>query len=261
VQIQAGGTEQGYNTNFRPQQFDERNSASHNRALLLASVPIVEGDGTNGTVEGVLYREFLFDANEPNGQDRNFLLLDALQISQADVENLTGFDQPLHQGGNGAAFCANATLVYDLDAGGDSWVALNSRLSNGSDGSDARVLIPDALFSQDTPSVILYSAFGYQGASWQAQGGFEEWGSRGPQGHVPALNIAMNASVPGDTANVVGEVITYAITVVNMGNVSLTGVTVSDPFVSDLTRGADIVSNNTMCSMSASYGRTPPTTR
>ena len=244
VQIQGGATEQGYNTNFRPQQFDEHNSAPHNHALLLASVPIVEGDGTNGTVDGLLYREFLLDANEPNGQDRNFLSLDALQIYQANVGNLTSFHQPAQQGGNGTGFGANASLVYDLDAGGNNWIAVNARLSNGSGGSDARVLIPDALFDPNTPYVILYSAFGYQGASWQAQGGFEEWGSRGPQGNVPALNIAMTASVPGDTANVPGEVITYAITVRNMGNVSLTGVSVTDPSVSDLTRGADIVGNN-----------------
>jgi uncharacterized repeat protein (TIGR01451 family) len=242
VQIQGGPTEQGYNTNFRPQQFDEKNSAPHNHALLLASVPIVEGDGSNGTVEGLLYREFVLDINEPNGQSRNFLSLDALQIYQAEAGNLTGFHQPLQQGGNGTGFGANATLIYDLDAGGDGWIALND--GSGSGGGDARVLIPNLFFDENTPYVILYSAFGYQGASWASQGGFEEWGTRGPQGNVPALNIVMTGSVPGGTADSPGEVITYAITVRNMGNVSLTGVTVDDSVDGDLTRGADVVGDD-----------------
>ncbi|MBO9545403.1 SdrD B-like domain-containing protein, partial [Caulobacter sp.] len=50
----------------------------------------------------------------------------------------------------------------------------------------------------------------------------------------PALNITKDASVPGGTANVVGELIGYTISVQNTGNVTLTGVTVSDPFVSNL---------------------------
>src|SRR5262245_25647923 len=99
VRVSASGTEQGYNSNFRPLQFNELNSAPHNHALLLASVPIVEGDGSNGTVEGVLYREFLLDANELTTLGRQFLSLDALQIYQADVGNLTGFHQPAQQGG------------------------------------------------------------------------------------------------------------------------------------------------------------------
>jgi hypothetical protein len=66
VQISHTGTEQGYNTDHRPEQFNEGNSANHNHSLLLANVPLVEGDGTNGTVEGLLYREFLLDANEGN---------------------------------------------------------------------------------------------------------------------------------------------------------------------------------------------------
>lgn len=60
VQLQNGGTEQGYNTDASS-QYDEKNSQNHNHSILLADVPIVFGDGTNGTVEGVAYREFLLD--------------------------------------------------------------------------------------------------------------------------------------------------------------------------------------------------------
>jgi uncharacterized repeat protein (TIGR01451 family) len=50
----------------------------------------------------------------------------------------------------------------------------------------------------------------------------------------PALNITKDASVPGGTADTAGEVISYTISVANTGNVVLTGVTVADPFVSNL---------------------------
>ncbi|WP_158270365.1 DUF11 domain-containing protein [Limnohabitans sp. 2KL-17] len=56
----------------------------------------------------------------------------------------------------------------------------------------------------------------------------------GNQQLMPALNIVKDASVPGGTANVVGEIITYTITVQNTGNQILTGVTVTDPKISDL---------------------------
>lgn len=55
----------------------------------------------------------------------------------------------------------------------------------------------------------------------------------------PSLNIVKDATVAGGTANVAGEVITYAITVQNTGNQTLTNVSVTDPFISDLTRVED----------------------
>ncbi|MFY7907816.1 MAG: DUF7507 domain-containing protein, partial [Burkholderiaceae bacterium] len=57
----------------------------------------------------------------------------------------------------------------------------------------------------------------------------------GNQQLMPALNIVKDATVPGGTANVAGEVISYTITVQNTGNQMLTGVTVADPMISDLT--------------------------
>jgi uncharacterized repeat protein (TIGR01451 family) len=49
-------------------------------------------------------------------------------------------------------------------------------------------------------------------------------------GSAPAFNITKDASVPDGTANVAGEVISYTISVANTGNVTLTGVSVTDPF-------------------------------
>ena len=61
----------------------------------------------------------------------------------------------------------------------------------------------------------------------------------GNQQLMPALNIVKEASVPGGTANVAGEIISYTITVQNTGNQALTGVTVSDPMIGDLMLVAD----------------------
>src|SRR5712672_2534601 len=241
-QIQHNGFEQGYNTDGT-KQFDSKSSAVFNHSLLLSQVPVVIGDGTNGTQDGVAYREFLLDLNEPNGGTKSFLSLDSLQIWQEESGSLTGFTP-------GAGFSGTHTnnLVYDLDAGGDKWIGLNGALSSGSGRSDLAVLIPNSPFINDGVDrfVYLYSECGVQGG-WDAGGGFEEWGlttANGPNVATNAMSISKTASVPGGTADHAGEVITYAIKVSDVGNSNLTSVTVTDPSVSDLMRGADIVGNN-----------------
>src|SRR5262249_43973007 len=89
VQIQHNGIEQGYNTSAAVHQFDEQGSAQFNHSLLLANIPIVIGDGTHGTVEGVAYRQFVLDINEATS--KGLLSLDKLQIWQEESGSLTGF--------------------------------------------------------------------------------------------------------------------------------------------------------------------------
>ena len=50
----------------------------------------------------------------------------------------------------------------------------------------------------------------------------------------PHLTLVKTATVPGGTADAAGEVIEYDITITNDGNMTLTGVDVTDPSVSDL---------------------------
>ena len=241
VQLQHKGTEQGYNTDASP-QFDEKNSHVHNHALLLADVPIFFGDGSNGTIEGVAYREFKLDINEAS----RFLSLDKLQIWQEDAGNLTNFNS------DGSGFGGAGNLVYDMDAGGDAWVALNGGLSSGSGGGDMRLLIRDDLFINDGDHryVYLYSMFGLQGGAWASDGGFEEWGTATPTGGSSGgavLHLDKTASVDGGTADTAGEVITYTYTVSNFGSVALTGITVTDAAVSDLVFvGGDTNNNNAL---------------
>jgi len=228
VRIQNTGTEQGYNTDAAA-QFDEK--ASFHHSVLLANIPIVIGDGTGGTDEGVAYREFRLDLNEGTTDTNPFLSLDALQIWQEEAGNLTNFTA-----GSGFAGAHTNFLVYNLDAGGNHWVGLNDALSHGSGQSDIRILIPDSTFINDAGHryVTLYSQFGVQ-SGWNSGGGFEEWSlNNNHTGPTDAIAVHKTATVPGGTANVAGEVISYSIAVDNVGDTSLTGITVSDPSVSNL---------------------------
>jgi uncharacterized repeat protein (TIGR01451 family) len=240
LQIQNKGTEQGYNTDAAP-QYDEKNSHVHNHSILLADVPIVVGDGSNGTLEGVVYREFLLDLNEAGGGKRT-LSLDALQIWQQESGSLTGFIP-------GAGFAGVHTnyLAYDLDVGGDNWIALDAGLSHGSGQSDVRILIRNDLLINDAAHryVTLYSAFGQQGGVWAADGGFEEWGLHGSSGGAKsALALDKTAVIDGGTADTAGEIISYSFTLSNTGNTAQTGITLVDASVSNLTRGVDLIGNN-----------------
>ena len=121
VQIQHTGIEQGYNTDAATHQFDEKYS-QFDHSLLLANVPIVIGDGSNGTVEGVAYRQFILDINEAGGAINPFLSLDKLQIWQEESRSLSNFTS-----GSGFAGTHTNGLAFDLDAGIDRyWAWLQS---------------------------------------------------------------------------------------------------------------------------------------
>jgi uncharacterized repeat protein (TIGR01451 family) len=67
-----------------------------------------------------------------------------------------------------------------------------------------------------------------------------------PVARNASLNIIKDATVPGGTADTAGEKISYAITVANTGNTTLTGVTVTDPYADagSIVRGLDVVGDN-----------------
>src|SRR5438874_514028 len=90
LQIQNNGFEQGYNSDHSA-QFNEKSPLSHTHSILLADVPIVIGDGSNGTTDGVAYREFRLDLNGANGGTKPYVSLDAFQIWQEESGNLSGF--------------------------------------------------------------------------------------------------------------------------------------------------------------------------
>jgi len=153
VRLQASPVEQGYNSSFRPVQFDETNSFNHD--LQLAEIPVT-------VLGGVPYREFLLDINQSGG---GLLSLDKIEVYLSAAGDITAYP-----------FGPLATKVYDLDAGGDNWLRLNAGLSSGSGTSDVLVYLPNSLFDPDIwpPETYLtfYSRFGDNIAS---NDGFEEW--------------------------------------------------------------------------------------
>jgi hypothetical protein len=157
------GSEQGYNTDYRGQggqklQFDENQSPQFTRSLKLSDVPIV-------TKDGIKYRQFILDINEPNAQkqEKPLITLDKLQLFLGNAGNL--FDYSPTTG-----FGSNAYKIYDLDANKNSQVALKD-INAGSGRYDMFTYIPDSVFTGPNEYVYLYSSF--QGEF--TQGGFEEW--------------------------------------------------------------------------------------
>ena len=54
-----------------------------------------------------------------------------------------------------------------------------------------------------------------------------------PVAQSKILHIEKDATVPGGTADVVGETISYTLAVTNQGNAAIAGVVVSDPFTTN----------------------------
>ena len=169
LRLQNNGVEQGYNTSARPIEagYNSKTDPNFTRDLLLSSVPVVN-------INGTAYRQFLLDINESNGQNRELLSLDRLQIFQSPNGNISQY--------------ANlGTKIYDLDGTGNNAVLLNYDLNHGSGSGDMFANIPDALFDPSLPYVNLYSLFGNtMGADGTSDAGFEEWATLG--GNTPPVN-------------------------------------------------------------------------
>ena len=159
VRIEGAGnspTEQGYNTDGRPVEFDEKTDF-HTHSLLLSAIPIV-------TLNGIQYREFLLDINEPGGT-KTFLSLDKIQI-------FLNASPSVHGAGGLASLGAP---IFNLDIGpdGDSVINLKGSLNAGSGKGDMFAYIPSSLFGTDgSQYVYLYSHFG---TPFSSDSGFEEW--------------------------------------------------------------------------------------
>ena len=153
LRIQNTATEEGYNTSNPAFPFDEVPPAGgFTRDLQFGELQQTGGNFL-----------FVLDINEPNGGSQSLISLDAVQIYFSD----TGSQNTTILGDLG-------TLLYDLDAGGDSEVLMDFDNAPGSGVSDMLMTVPSSIFAGVLPSdfVILYSAFGNTDAS---QGGFEEW--------------------------------------------------------------------------------------
>jgi len=167
-------SEEGYNTDRRPVQFDEYTDPNFTRSVLITQVPVV-------SILGVDYRQFLLDINQNNGNG-NLLSLNRVEIYLTDNPSITGFDPNAPVG---TGFGSSANLVYSLDGGlnGDGRVELDYDLNGGSGEGDMFLYVRNDLFLSAFDgsgiNVVLYSQFGTPPGPNSTNDGFEEWATLG----------------------------------------------------------------------------------
>lgn len=178
LSIGREGIEQGYNTDSRRMQFDEKKGAL-THSLLLADVPVV-------TIKGGEYREFLLNISEPETSPQNLLSLDRLQIFMAGRGDIHGYAY------------AFPDPIYDLDFETDNWMKLDANLNAGCATGDMFAYIPNSLFEDAGQYVYLYSKFGEQGSANNGLGaslGTEDWAVRKGNFSTPPPSVPEPASV------------------------------------------------------------------
>ncbi|MGD8753275.1 MAG: hypothetical protein PVG14_17705 [Anaerolineales bacterium] len=183
----------GYNTDYRPLQFQENNSGTFTKSALLSEVPQI-------LIGPTLYREFQLDVNQNTPIPDRFETLDTVELWESPYPDLCGY--PFDGSGGGHSGCTTnntATIIYDMDAGENNFIVLDYTNNEGSGKRDLKLFVPDSFFSQDpgcvyqgvgcTVQIHIFSKFGedFDGnntnpALWVAypnNDGYEEWGVRG----------------------------------------------------------------------------------
>ncbi len=168
-------TEKGYNTDYRPVEFDENKSPQFTRTFPLSNVPVVSKvDPADNATK--YYREFQLDINQNNDAPDKYVSLDELEIYVTTDNLLTGYPFDGPPGGT-------APKIWEMDAGENYWLKLDYSLAAGSGKRDLIVWIPDSLFPPGCGygqagcdwNVVLYSEFGGD-STWYNNDGYEEWG-------------------------------------------------------------------------------------
>lgn len=189
VSLVGGSVIEGYNTDYRPTQFDENDTAAATRSILLSDVPQI-------LASTALHRVFRLEIDQDMSAS-SYLTLDTVEIYESLFSDLCGypFDGSNSSGHVDCTTNNTATLIYDMDAGENSYIVLED---NGSGiTQDLELLVPDSLFSQDpncdwkgvgcTTFVHLYSQFGGDIEPLHPNnGGPEQWGVI----DLPATNTA-----------------------------------------------------------------------
>jgi len=171
------GVVEGYNTDGRPLQFDELQSATFTRSQKLSDLKIVSRNNTQ-------YYQFLLDINQQSHLP--LLTLHELEIYLGNAPDLLSYSP--NRSGGGTGFGPNSSFVYDLDDGTDNAIDLNFNLNSGSGSGDMWAYVPKAKFDAAQAGngnnfVYLYSKFGIPHPN---NDGYEEWsGVEGPNNNVP----------------------------------------------------------------------------
>ena len=211
LRVQGNGAEKGYNTNGTEEWDTKTGTWTH--AIPLSEIPVVTfipiGGGSG------LYREIQLDTNESSNV---YLTLSKLEIWRAPAPGgatITGYASP-------GFSSAGATLIWSLDGNGNNWIDLNYALNTGSGGRDNAAYFPESLFASFSPTdyFVLFCEFGGDGG-YPSDAGFEEWGV------IAAPSVELTKTASPTTVTAPGNV-TYSYTVHNNGNVTLTGLDLTD---------------------------------
>ncbi|WP_156471376.1 DUF7507 domain-containing protein, partial [Polynucleobacter sinensis] len=169
-------------------------------SISTSSIPVVGIGGTE-------YYEIRLDVNENNGGQKPFVDLNSFKIygSNSATQSSTG-----------------ANLLYSLDT-----QTINTTIhlyddNTGSGRSDLIMLIPKSYFSSN-PEYLYFEA-----SLSGTDGGFEEFSVRVLGVDIPAPDLTITKVASLSSADGAGDVINYTITVANAGNVTLTGVVLTD---------------------------------
>lgn len=175
LRLQANGTEEGYNASTNSVMPDVK-TGTHTRDIQLPEIPIVVNP--SGATPGSYY-EFLLDINEVAGTKAE-LSLDKLQLYTRATALGTATANPP----------PGATLRYDLDSAGDTYVLLNADLTSGSGSGDLFIYIPTSNFAAAGVNDYLYffARFGDNAAS---DDGFEEFAVRRAATAVPEGGLSL----------------------------------------------------------------------
>jgi len=169
VRIQQNGWEQGYNTSARPIETNPlmtvKTDPNYTRNLTLGEV------GTKVLADGLTYREFFLDVNEPaatNG-NKNWITLDQLEVFASHKGSLNDYyyatDNTLGPNSGDGLLQGGGTSkkIYDMDSAGDNFIQLDYLVKgSGSGSSDMVFYLKDSLFTGYASSdyVYLFSQFG-----------------------------------------------------------------------------------------------------
>jgi uncharacterized repeat protein (TIGR01451 family) len=194
---QGSTLERGYNTDGTT-QFDTQKQGT--KAILLSDLPTI-------TVDNTTYYEFRIDLNESNSSPQ--IALSKLQIFQSNAANLTGYNSTTGQlGGLNPVVNLNETVL------------LNASLNSGSGEGDVLVYLPGSAFTGN-PYIYTYAEF------QNAESGFEEFSYATTTALGPLADLSLTQTV-SNTSLLVGNPVTFTITLNNSGPANATGVKVKD---------------------------------
>jgi len=177
-------SEQGYNTDARPLEFDAKGSREVTHALRLSDVPTVTLT-VNGVTE--LYRQFVLNINQ-NDKDE-VLSLNQVQFFLSASKKLTDavfIPEPTGLEPPAIAFVSpDTTEVFRLNRKAlpdPNFLEIKIKDADESKGSpvDMLLYVRDAAFQEADTSVqkyvYLYSQFGTPPGEFENNGRYEEWG-------------------------------------------------------------------------------------